>query len=82
MRSSDTRGRREVVAQMLDYAANAATSWQVEQLRVWPDEDAQRDGSSAHQALREAFGVDDPEAYWTTVPGPTRFPRRHERERA
>jgi len=66
-RSSDTRGRREVVAQMLDYAANAATSWHVEQLRVWLDEDAQRDGSSADEALREAFGVDDPEAYWTTV---------------
>src|SRR5688572_14204428 len=26
-RSSDTRGRREVVAQMVDYGANAATSW-------------------------------------------------------
>jgi hypothetical protein len=66
-RSSDTRGRREVVAQMLDYAANAATSWNVEQLRAWLDEDAQRRGSSADAALREAFGVDDPDAYWTTV---------------
>jgi len=65
-RSSDTRGRREVVAQMLDYAANAATSWNVEQLRVWLDEDAQRRGSSADEALRAAFGV-DPDAYWTTV---------------
>jgi hypothetical protein len=63
-RSSDTRGRREVVAQMLDYAANAATSWNVEQLRVWLEEDVQRRGGSADDALREAFGVDDPEAYW------------------
>lgn len=66
-RSSDTRGRREVVAQMLDYAANAATSWNVEQLRVWLEEDAQRRGSSADEALREAFGVDDSEAYWGIV---------------
>ena len=66
-RSSDTRGRREVVAQMLDYAANAATSWNVEQLRVWLEEDAQRRGSSADEALREAFGVEDPEAYWSSV---------------
>ncbi len=66
-RSNDTRGRREVVAQMLDYAANAAMSWNVEQLRVWLDEDAQRSGSSADEALREAFGVDDPDAYWTAV---------------
>jgi hypothetical protein len=29
-RSSDTRARREVVAQMLDYAANAAGYWTVE----------------------------------------------------
>lgn len=66
-RSSDTRGRREVVAQMLDYAANAATSWNVEQLRAWLDEDAARRGSSADAALLEAFGADDPDAYWTTV---------------
>ncbi len=66
-RSSDTRGRREVVAQMLDYAANAATSWNVEQLRAWLEEDTQRRGSSADEALREAFGADDPEAYWASV---------------
>src|SRR3954447_15732617 len=34
-RGSDTRGRREVVAQMLDYAANAATGWKAELLREW-----------------------------------------------
>lgn len=66
-RSSDTRSRREVVAQMLDYAANAATSWNIEQLRVWLQEDAQRRGSTADEALREAFGVDDSDAYWQAV---------------
>ncbi len=33
-RSSDTRIRREVVGQMLDYAANAVVYWPVEALRV------------------------------------------------
>ena len=32
-RSSDTRIRREVVGQMLDYAANAASDWAVDQIR-------------------------------------------------
>jgi len=32
-RSSDTRARREVVAQMLDYAANATTYWPVSRMR-------------------------------------------------
>ena len=33
-RSSDTRIRREVVGQMLDYAANAVVYWPVEQIRA------------------------------------------------
>ena len=32
-RASDTRARREVVAQMLDYAANGSMFWTAEQLR-------------------------------------------------
>src|SRR5689334_1804563 len=31
-RASDTRARREVVAQMLDYAANGVAYWPIEQL--------------------------------------------------
>jgi hypothetical protein len=34
-RSTDTRIRREVVGQMLDYAANAVVYWPVETLRAW-----------------------------------------------
>jgi hypothetical protein len=33
-RSSDTRIRREVVGQMLDYAANAVVYWPIERLRA------------------------------------------------
>src|SRR5687768_3680096 len=39
-RSSDTRARREVVAQMLDYAANAVSSFNVERLAAWVAQDA------------------------------------------
>jgi hypothetical protein len=38
-RASDTRSRREVVAQMLDYAANGSVFWTPEQLRSWFDGD-------------------------------------------
>jgi len=37
-RSNDTRIRREVVAQMLEYAANGTAYWQVGTLRTWFEE--------------------------------------------
>ena len=66
-RSSDTRGRREVVAQMLDYAANAKLSFGVERIVAWLEEDAQSRGTTVDRLLSEALGVDDPEAFWQTV---------------
>ncbi len=66
-RRSDTRGRREVVAQMLDYAANAKTSFNVAQLELWLEEDAARRGTTGSHALRDAFGVEDVENFWQTV---------------
>jgi hypothetical protein len=65
-RSSDSRVRREVVGQLLDYAANAAFYWDVDTLRGWFDErsgDADPDG-----ALTDAFpDVTDADEYWKTV---------------
>jgi hypothetical protein len=60
-RASDSRIRREVVGQMLDYAANG--------LRYWPVETIQgflaQDGESADARLSEAFGQGvDPVDYW------------------
>ena len=57
-RSSDTRIRREVVGQMLDYAANASAYWRVEDLQTLYQGD-----------LNTALGLDSDEeaAYWTTV---------------
>ncbi len=43
-RSSDTRIRREVVGQMLDYAANAVLFWPVETIRALLEERCRRDG--------------------------------------
>ncbi|MBX3071814.1 MAG: hypothetical protein KF883_15010 [Thermomicrobiales bacterium] len=56
-RSADTRSRREVVTQMLDYAANATEYWPVSRMR----ED--------HAKLCEAAGV-DPEDHFAQVFGP------------
>ena len=41
-RSTDTRIRREVVGQMLDYAANAVVYLPIEQLQAWFDERCRR----------------------------------------
>jgi hypothetical protein len=66
-RSSDTRGRREVVAQMLDYAANAKTSFSPERMAAWLQDEAEARSTSPTQALSDTLGVEDPEAFWATV---------------
>jgi hypothetical protein len=66
-RSSDTRGRREVVAQMLDYAANARATFGVERLVDWLEQTAASRGSTGAETLREAFGLEDVDAYWRMV---------------
>jgi hypothetical protein len=64
-RSTDTRLRREVVGQMLDYAANAVDYWQVETLRARFEADREEPG----QALADL--LDDPDAdaeeFWQKV---------------
>jgi hypothetical protein len=66
-RSSDTRVRREVVAQMLDYAANAKLSFSAEKMAAWLEEDAQKRRTSASDALRDTLGVEEPDDFWATV---------------
>lgn len=63
-RSSDTRIRREVVGQMLDYAANAVVYWLVERLRSMFDA---THGDGAEEVLAGLVGDApdaDPEAFW------------------
>ena len=63
-RQSDTRLRREVIGQMLDYAANAAVYLPVDQMRAefeaaWPDPTEQ---------IRNRLGAGtDPETLWQQV---------------
>jgi hypothetical protein len=69
-RSSDTRVRREVVAQMLDYAANATQYWPMEKLRQSAAETAQRNGQDLDTVLLDSFSIEDPEeieAFWQKV---------------
>ena len=67
-RSTDTRIRREVVGQMLDYAANGVVYWPVELIRT------RYEARCAAQGLDPAIGIadltdneGDPEAFWQQV---------------
>lgn len=63
-RSSDTRIRREVVGQMLDYAANAVVYWPVEQIRAEFDKNC----DDPDGRLTDFLGDDaDPEEFWQMV---------------
>jgi hypothetical protein len=66
-RSSDTRARREVVAQMLDYAANAIAFWKVESLQAWFEAECERGNIGSAAKLETACGVTDPDSYWDMV---------------
>ncbi|MCL4218734.1 MAG: hypothetical protein KJ052_17255, partial [Candidatus Hydrogenedentes bacterium] len=67
-RSSDTRIRREVVGQMMDYAANGVVYWPVEELREIFERQCELVKGGTEAALREAFGSDiDEDAYWQQV---------------
>jgi len=64
-RSSDTRIRREVVGQMLDYAANAVAYWPVEHLRLHFERQCESKQRDADQVLGEFLGEGaDVEEFW------------------
>lgn len=72
-RSSDTRIRREVVGQMLDYAANAVAYWPVERIRTLFEQMCSVAGTGPGEVLAELLGtpvggLEDPEtAFWQNV---------------
>jgi hypothetical protein len=64
-RSSDTRLRREVVGQLIDYAANAVVYWPVESLRASFEARLELEGRDADVELAAVLGPDvDADAYW------------------
>ena len=69
-RASDTRARQEVVAQMLDYAANGVEYWGMDKLRQAAAETAAKQGTSLDDAIRKLLGKEEGSAiedYWKLV---------------
>jgi hypothetical protein len=71
-RAEDTRARREVVAQMLDYAANGVAYWQIGGLISAYETSASEDGKNPDEELLSFIdateGVDGAvEAFWKRV---------------
>jgi hypothetical protein len=68
-RSTDTRIRREVIGQLLDYAANAVTFWPPDSLRAALQQRCEEDGIAEDEAVRELTGRDDTDLdeFWAAV---------------
>ena len=63
--STDTRIRREVVGQMLDYAANAVVYWPVEQIRAQFEATCQVQGLETDQVITDFLDPEtNPEEFW------------------
>ncbi len=68
-RSTDTRSRREVVAQMLDYAANGTEYWSMDRLRQAAAETVKSQGKSLDDEVVRLLGENkvDIEGFWKSV---------------
>lgn len=67
-RRSDTRNRREIVAQMLDYASNGLITWTVDDLRRNFEKTCAIDNRDPADVLGEFLGVEgDSEAFWQSI---------------
>ncbi|MEZ4701963.1 MAG: hypothetical protein R2834_16640 [Rhodothermales bacterium] len=71
-RSTDTRIRREVVGQMLDYAANAVAYWPIERIRQVFAATAEQRAEDPDRLVLQLLGneTEDPEAvhtFWSNV---------------
>lgn len=67
-RSTDSRIRREVVGQMLDYAANAVVYWPVERLRSRFESMCESQARDPETAIIESLGVEgDHDEFWKLV---------------
>ena len=63
-RSSDTRIRREVIGQMLDYAANAVVYWPIDTLRGVFERRCDAERRDIDAELRAVIGEADQTTYW------------------
>lgn len=64
-RSTDTRIRREVIGQILDYAAHAVVNWSEERLRDLFEQRCTSDGLDSDSEIANVIDPGtDPEAFW------------------
>lgn len=64
-RSTNTTIRREIVGQMLDYAANAVVYWPVDRIRSRFEANCEREGSDPEKKLRDCLDLEvEPEEFW------------------
>jgi hypothetical protein len=67
-RSTDTRVRREVVGQMLDYAANAVTYWSLEKIQSTFESNCEALGSEPQEIIQNLIGPDiEASDFWLQV---------------
>lgn len=66
-RAADTRLRREVVGQMLDYAANATAYWQSGRIAEGFSATVTEAGRDPDAVLGEFIGEQEPEMFWGQV---------------
>ena len=57
-RFADMRARREIVGQMIEYAANGQYYWDKDILRTFADQTARNQGQSLEEAIRNLQGAD------------------------
>ncbi len=64
----DPRARREVVAQMLDYAANAVLNWKVDTIRLAFEQQCEDSRTDSVDVLANLIGPNkSPEEFWESV---------------
>lgn len=67
-RAANTQIRRDVVGQMLDYAANGTAYWSLEQIRAVFERQCEKRGLESGAVLTEFLGSDsEAEEFWTVV---------------
>lgn len=66
-RSTDSRIRREVVGQMLDYAANGVVYWSTESIRGQFEASKISIGENPNEAIHAFLGGGDVESFWQQV---------------
>lgn len=67
-RSANTQIRREVVGQMLDYAANAISFWPIEKIQDEFRASAEKQGEDPDRVLQDFLGEgQDVDTFWRTV---------------